>query len=132
MDHRALLQNYYDALGVSQTASADEITDAEIALRRLYETRSKQGDAAATDILWRLNEAQATLAVEHRRAEYDRRPSTIANAFADLAHSPQIARFDKLRAVSAWFDDGDPVRAATLIDAPLPHDLLKPNPLLDG
>lgn len=142
-DKKELIENFYDVLGVSQTASTDEITDAEVALRKVYEARSKQGDADATDILRRLNEAHATLAVPHRRSEYDRRPEVIANGFADVAYSPQIARFEKLRSVAEWLDAADPVRAATFFGdggsrpqtpggADYPQDLLKKNPVLDG
>ena len=130
-DKKQLIESYYDVLGVSQTASTDEITDAEVALRKVYEARSKQGDGDATDILRRLNEAHATLAVEHRRAEYDRKPEVVANGFIDVAYSPQIGRFEKLRAVAEWLDEGsDPIRGATLFDADLPQDLLRKNPLL--
>ena len=129
-DYRPLSDNYYDILGVARTASVDEITDAEIALRKLYEARSKQGDRNATDILRRLNEANSELTVDYRRAEYDRRPETIANGFADAAYSPQIGRFQKLVEVGSWFADADPVRDATLIGQQPPADLLRLSSLL--
>lgn len=127
-----LIENFYDVLGVSTTASTDEITDAEVALRKVYEARSKQGDADATDVLRRLNEAHATLALDHKRAEYDRKPEVLATGFVDVAYSPQIARFDKLREVADWLGEGrDPLREGTLVDArELPLDVLVPNPLL--
>src|SRR5215470_13601386 len=130
-NEKELIESYYDVLGVSQTASPDEITDAEVALRKVYEARSKQGDANATDILRKLNEAHATLAVEHRRAEYDRLPASLARGFADVAYSPQIGKFEKLAAVRDWLEpDRDVVREATLIDKDLPLDLLRREPLL--
>src|SRR5437667_317559 len=43
MAQKNLIESFYDVLGVSQTASTDEITDAEVALRKVYEARSKQG-----------------------------------------------------------------------------------------
>ncbi len=127
---KPLSENYYDLLGVSRTASTDEITDAEIALRRVYEARSKRGDAQATDILRRLNEAHSQLTVDHRRAEYDRDAAAMARGFADVAYSPQVGRFQKLREVGAWLAGDDPVRACTLLDVPTPPDTWRIEPLL--
>ena len=131
-DSRALLENHYDVLGVSQTASVDEITVAENAIRKVYEELAHKGDATANDVLRRLNEARATLAVDYKRAEYDRAPKSIKEGFADVAYSPQIGRFDKLREVGEWMGaERDALRAATLLDAPLPADLMTRDALLD-
>lgn len=131
-DSRALLENHYDVLGVSQTASVDEITVAENAIRKVYEELAHKGDATANDVLRRLNEARATLAVDYKRAEYDRAPKSIKEGFADVAYSPQIGRFEKLREVGEWMGaERDALRAATLIDAPLPADLMTRDALLD-
>jgi curved DNA-binding protein CbpA len=130
-DLRALLENHYDVLGVSQTASVDEITVAENAIRKVYEELAHKGDATANDVLRRLNEARAALAVDYKRAEYDRAPASLRDAFADVAYSPQIGRFEKLGEVGEWLGGGDSLRAATLLDAPLPSDLLVREPLLD-
>lgn len=131
-DARALLENHYDVLGVSQTASVDEITVAENAIRKVYEELAHKGDATANDVLRRLNEARATLAVDYKRAEYDRAPKSMKEGFADVAYSPQIGRFDKLREVGEWMGaEKDALRAATLLDAPLPADLMTRDALLD-
>ncbi len=131
-DSRALLDNHYDVLGVSQTASVDEITVAENAIRKVYEELAHKGDATANDVLRRLNEARATLAVDYKRAEYDRAPKSMKEGFADVAYSPQIGRFDKLREVGEWMGaEKDALRAATLLDAPLPADLMTRDALLD-
>lgn len=126
-----LLSNHYDILGVSQTASVDEITVAENAIRKVYEDLAHKGDGAANDILRRLNEARATLGEAHTRAEYDRKPETIRNGFADVAYSPQIGRVDKIREVGEWLEAADPVRPDTLLDGKLPEDLFMRVPLLD-
>ena len=131
-DSRTLLDNHYDVLGVSQTASVDEITVAENAIRKVYEELAHTGDATANDVLRRLNEARATLAVDYKRAEYDRAPKSMKEGFADVAYSPQIGRFDKLREVGEWMGaERDALRAATLLDAPLPADLMMRDALLD-
>ena len=136
-DARTLLDNHYDVLGVSQTASVDEITVAENAIRKVYEELAHKGDAAANDVLRRLNEARATLAEDYKRAAYDRDPKSIRFGLADVAYSPQIGRFEKLREVGEWMAEDDPrgadaVREATLLDAPLPADLAAYDELLDG
>jgi molecular chaperone DnaJ len=128
---KTLVENYYDILGVAHTASTDEIKVAESALLKIYEARSKKGDAQATHILQRLNEADATLTDPARRAAYDRKASAIAAGFSDVAYSPQIDKYEKVRAVTEWFEGGDPVRAATLLDGKLPEDLLVYDRLLD-
>ncbi len=125
------ISSYYDILGVAQSASSAEIRAAEVALRKLYERRSKQGDAAAMRILMQLNEAHATLAQEHKRAAYDRRADVIAGGLIDVAYSPRIGRFEKLEELDEWLADNDPCRAATLLDGELPRDLLEHHPLLD-
>ena len=131
-DARALLENHYDVLGVSQTASVDEITVAENAIRKVYEELAHKGDATANDVLRRLNEARATLAVDYKRAEYDRSPKSMKEGFADVAYSPQIGRVEKLGEVCEWWGaERDALRAATLLDAPLPADLMTRDALLD-
>jgi curved DNA-binding protein CbpA len=131
-DVRALLDNHYDVLGVSQTANVDEITVAENAIRKVYEELAHKGDATANDVLRRLNEARATLAVDYKRTEYDRAAKTLKEGFADVAYSPQIGRFEKLREVGEWMGGRDSLRAATVLDGALPADLMNKEPLLDG
>ena len=124
----ATIENYYDILGVSQTASEEEIRAAENAMRKLYDHKAHLGDAAATDLLARLNEANATLTTPHKRAEYDRRPKHTWEGYADLAQAPPIVPSERLRAIREWMSQGkDLLREATLLDQPKPLHLLRPN-----
>jgi curved DNA-binding protein CbpA len=132
--HSSLLANHYDALGVAQHASTQEIREAEMAMRKLYDQRAHLKDAAATDALRRLNEASAVLLDAQRRAEHDRSPETLWDSFVDVAHSPPLAKGERLGALREWLSgETDPVRADTLLDVPLPRDLLVRQELLgDG
>lgn len=127
----AAIENYYDILGVSRSASEEEIRAAENAMRKLYDHKAHLGDAEATDLLARLNEANATLTTPHKRAEYDRRPKHAWEGYADLAQAPPIVRGERLRAIRDWMARGeDPLREATLLDRASPLHLLRPNRLL--
>jgi curved DNA-binding protein CbpA len=124
----ARIENYYDILGVSQTASEEEIRVAENAMRKLYDHKAHLGDTEATDLLARLNEANATLTTPHQRAEYDRSPKPTWEGYADLAQAPPIVRGERLRAIRDWMSQGtDLLREATLLDRPSPLHLLRPN-----
>lgn len=122
--------SHYDLLGVSQTASNDEIVDAETALRKVYEARSKQGDASATDMIRRLNEAYQALSDEHLRADYDRDPRVLARSYIDVAYSLPISRFAKLDAVATWMSEAGARDTST--HAVTLADVMRPDPLLDG
>jgi curved DNA-binding protein CbpA len=132
MSNVARVATHYDALGISTAASTDEIGDAELALRKVYEDRAHKGDPLATEMLRRLNEAREALVEEHARAAYDRKDEVRFLGFSDLAYSPSIAKVDKLLAIAEWMRaDGDPVRAATSFDSALGHDVFEPSDLLD-
>lgn len=127
----SLTANHYDALGVAQHASEQEIRDAEMAIRKVYDVRARQGDAEATDALRRLNDASAVLLDPRRRAEHDRSPQTLWESFADVAHSPPLARGERLSALREWLSGGsDPLREATLLDGPPPRSMLTRQKLL--
>ncbi|WP_437727558.1 J domain-containing protein [Sorangium sp. So ce861] len=130
----SLSANHYDALGVARNASEQEIREAEMAMRKLYDQRAHLGDAAATDALRRLNEASAVLLNPWRRAEHDRSPETLWESFADVAHSPPLAKGERLGALREWLSgEDDPVRAATFLDELPAHALLMQQDLLgDG
>jgi curved DNA-binding protein CbpA len=132
MSNNARVATHYDALGISTAASTEEIGDAELALRKVYEDRAHKGDHLATEMLRRLNEAREALVEEHARAAYDRKDEVRFLGFADLAYSPGIAKVDKLLAIAEWMrDGGDPVRAATSFDSTLDHDVFETSDLLD-
>jgi curved DNA-binding protein CbpA len=126
-----LTTSHYDALGVAQSASDQEIREGEMAMRKIYDHRAHLGDAEATDALRRLNEASAVLLDANKRAEYERRAQTIWESLVDVAHSPAPLRGERLEALRAWSPEGrDLVREATLLDAPPPHHWLTRQGLL--
>jgi hypothetical protein len=128
---KSLVDNHYDVIGVAHSASEMEIRDAEMAVRKVYEHRAHLGDAQATDVLRRLNEASAVLLRAPLRAEYDRRPRTVWETFVDIAHSPPLVRGERLGALRAWLEEGgDVLRQATLLDAADPRHRLVHHPLL--
>ncbi len=129
--YRLLIENHYDVVGVAHSASEQEIRDAEMSMRKLYEHRAHLGDAEATDMLRRLNEASAVLLDASRRAHYDRDNWTIAMSFRDLAHSPPLVRGERLADLRSWStEERDIVRGATLLAAPDLRSLLRRHRLL--
>ena len=125
-----LIHSHYDLLGISSTASREEIADARAALRRLHEIRARHNDPAANQMLVRLNEAERVLLDEGLRAAYDRDPAVIARSFVDVAYSLPIGRFARLREVGAWLAE----TGRTALELP-PVELAEwatPDPLLDG
>lgn len=64
-------KNYYDVLGVSKTASADEIKSAYRKLAKQYHPDFHPGDAAAAEKFKEINEANETLSDENKRKQYD-------------------------------------------------------------
>jgi curved DNA-binding protein CbpA len=97
-----LVHNHYDLLGVSQTATRDEIVAAKHALLRIYQVRSLQNDKQATEILARLNDAHEVLENPVRRAAYDRDFEAIARSYVDVAYPLPLGQFAKLDALAAW------------------------------
>ncbi|MBO5328052.1 MAG: molecular chaperone DnaJ [Clostridia bacterium] len=64
-------KNYYDILGVSKTASQDEIKSAYRKLAKQYHPDFHPGDAAAAEKFKEINEANAVLSDEGKRKQYD-------------------------------------------------------------
>lgn len=64
-------KNYYEILGVSKTASADEIKSAYRKLAKQYHPDLHPGDAAAAEKFKEINEANETLSDAQKRKQYD-------------------------------------------------------------
>lgn len=64
-------KNYYDILGVSKTATQDEIKSAYRKLAKQYHPDFHPGDAAAAEKFKEINEANETLSDESKRKQYD-------------------------------------------------------------
>ena len=64
-------KNYYDILGVSKTASADEIKSAYRKLVKQYHPDLHPNDKEAAEKFKEVNEAHETLSDEQKRKEYD-------------------------------------------------------------
>ena len=64
-------KNYYEILGVSKTASADEIKSAYRKLAKQYHPDLHPGDAVAAEKFNEINEANETLSDAQKRKQYD-------------------------------------------------------------
>lgn len=64
-------KNYYDILGVSKTATQDEIKSAYRKLAKQYHPDFHPGDKAAAEKFKEINEANAVLSDEQKRKQYD-------------------------------------------------------------
>ena len=64
--------NYYDILGVSKTASEEEIKKAFRAKALQYHPDKNPGNAAAEEMFKKINEAYSVLSDTRKRADYDR------------------------------------------------------------
>ncbi len=64
-------KNYYEILGVSKTASQDEIKSAYRKLAKQYHPDFHPGDAAAAEKFKEINEANAVLSDPDKRKQYD-------------------------------------------------------------
>lgn len=64
-------KNYYDVLGISKTASQDEIKSAYRKLAKQYHPDFHPGDEAAAEKFKEINEANEVLSDEQKRKQYD-------------------------------------------------------------
>lgn len=64
-------KNYYDVLGVSKTATQDEIKSAYRKMAKQYHPDFHPGDKAAAEKFKEINEANAVLSDEAKRKQYD-------------------------------------------------------------
>jgi molecular chaperone DnaJ len=65
------VKNYYEVLGISKTASADEIKKAYRNLAFKYHPDRNSGDKVAEEKFKEINEAYDVLSDEKKRADYD-------------------------------------------------------------
>lgn len=66
-----MAKNYYEILGVSKTATQDEIKSAYRKMAKQYHPDFHPGDAAAAEKFKEINEANAVLSDEQKRKQYD-------------------------------------------------------------
>lgn len=122
-----LVDSHYDLLGVSQTATRDEIIGAEKALVKLYEQRARADDPYANQLLARVNDASEVLRDDGRRAAYDRDLDAIARSYVDVAYPLPLGQFAKLAALTGWLAAGERPAAADPLER-----WASVHPLLDG
>lgn len=75
------MQDHYSTLGLSESASADEIKKAYRKLAMQFHPDKNPGDATAEERFKGINEAYATLSDQNRRAEYDQMRRFGSNPF---------------------------------------------------
>jgi len=89
------MQDYYEILGVTSTASSDEIRKAYKKLALIYHPDRNQGDSRAEDRFKLINEAYQTLSDPIRKNRYDflREYGSAASALFDtVEHQPKYER----------------------------------------
>lgn len=87
-------EDLYETLGVSRTASADEIKKAYRTLAFKYHPDRNAGDKTAEEKFKAVNAAYSVLGDETKRAQYDRYGSTSDNAY-EYARSYQSGQWQE-------------------------------------
>lgn len=81
-----MAKNFYEVLGVTKTASEDEIKSAFRKLARQYHPDLHPGDEAAANKFKEINEAYETLSDAQKRAEYDTAQAGPSSGFGGAGH----------------------------------------------
>jgi DnaJ-class molecular chaperone len=96
-------ENYYNILGVGETASKDEIKKAYRTLQMKHHPDKNPGNEEAFKITQKINEAYETLGDEQKKAEYDMMRN---NPFARMANPGMEVPVDDI--FSMFFGGGNP------------------------
>lgn len=75
------MKDYYETLGLTKTATTDEIKKAYRSLAFKYHPDRNQGDSAAEEKFKAISEAYDVLGDEKKRADYDRYGSTNSGGY---------------------------------------------------
>ena len=98
--------DYYEVLGVSKTASDEEIKKAYRAKALQYHHDKNQGNAAAEEMFKKINEAYSVLSDSKKRADYDL-GGTASQQYG--AYTQQYARQNPFTYNPFAEDDDDPM-----------------------
>lgn len=92
-------KNYYEILGVSKTATSDEIKSAYRKLAKQYHPDFHPGDKAAAEKFKEINEANAVLSDDQKRKQYDfelEHPNMGGNPFGGGGFSGNMGGFEDI------------------------------------
>ena len=102
-------KNYYEILGVSKTATPDEIKSAYRKLAKQYHPDFHPGDKAAAEKFKEINEANAVLSDDQKRKQYDfelEHPGMGGNPFGGGGGFGGMGGFDDI--LNSMFGGGSP------------------------